>query len=66
MDFRNAMAAEDELTEPEQQVVAAAGTGRLVDLRVGVAKLDDPANAATWEAARTVRAELLAELSSAN
>jgi hypothetical protein len=63
MDTRDAReAAEDRLTEPEQQLVAATGTGRLVDLRAGVAELDDPANGASWDAARTVRAEVLAEL----
>jgi hypothetical protein len=54
-------AAKDELTDPERRLVAAAGIGRLVDLRVGVAKLNQPAKG-TWDAARTVRAEVLAEL----
>jgi hypothetical protein len=55
-------AAEDQLSEPERQVVVASGTGRLVDLRVGTTELDDPADGATWEAARTVRAKVLVEL----
>jgi hypothetical protein len=63
MDTRGVTApAEGELTEPEQQLVAAAGTGALVDLRGGVAEQDEPANGASWEPARTVRAEVLAEL----
>jgi hypothetical protein len=52
----------NELTGPERQVVRAAGTGALVDLRTGTSKLDDPAEGGSWDAARTVRAEVLVEL----
>jgi hypothetical protein len=63
MDTRNVTApAEADLTEPEQQVVVAAGTGKLVDLRAHVAEQDDPASGASWDEGRTVRAEVLAEL----
>jgi hypothetical protein len=51
--------ARQQLTGPERQVVQAAQTGALVDLRAGTAKLDDPATGAAWAAARTVRAALL-------
>ena len=33
-----------------------------MDLRAGAAELDQPANGVTWDAARTVRAEVLSEL----
>lgn len=56
------MLADAELTEPERQLVLAASNGELVDLRVGDAHLDHPSQAGRWEAARTVRADLLAEL----
>jgi adhesin HecA-like repeat protein len=63
MDTRDVKAAgEDELTAPEQQVVVAAGTGALVDLRAGVAEVDDPATGAAWDEARTVQADVLVEL----
>nr|MDQ5808685.1 hypothetical protein [Actinomycetota bacterium] len=39
-----------------RRLLAAADAGGLVNLRVGVAELDQPAKGATWEAARTVRA----------
>jgi hypothetical protein len=54
--------ARDELTEPEQQVVQAAGTGALVNLRTRTARRDDPATGASWDATRTVRAKLLVGL----
>jgi hypothetical protein len=54
--------ARDELTGPEQQVVRAAQTGALVDLRAHTAELNDPATGAAWDATRTVRAELLVGL----
>jgi hypothetical protein len=50
------------LIKPKNLVWFAAGTGALVDLRARVPDLDDPATGATWDAARTVPAELLAEL----
>lgn len=63
MDTRDATEpAEIEPTEPERQVLDAAGTGALVDLRTGDPELDDPADGANWGDARTVRAKLLAEL----
>jgi hypothetical protein len=54
--------AVNKLIKPEHWVWFAAGTGGLVDLRAGVPELDDPAGGASWDAARTVRAELLVEL----
>jgi hypothetical protein len=54
--------ADAELTEPERQLVLAASNGELVDLRAGDAHLDHPSQAGRWEAARTVRADLLTEL----
>ena len=54
--------AANKLIKPEHWVWLAAGTGALVDLRAGVPELDDPAGGAKWDAARTVRAELLVEL----
>ena len=50
------------LVKPKNLVWFAAGTGALVDLRARVPDLDDPATGATWDAARTVPAELLVEL----
>jgi hypothetical protein len=44
----------------DERVRAALGAGRLLDLRTGDA--DDPAHGHTWDAERTVRAGLLAEL----
>lgn len=53
----------DEPTETEEQMVRAAGTGAVVDLRVdGDRTGDDPAQGAVWGQERTVRAGLLAEL----
>jgi hypothetical protein len=46
----------------EQRVRRAAMDGRLVDLRTGRPEQDDPVQGATWDAARTVGAELLIEL----
>ena len=54
--------ADAELTEPERQLVLAASNGELVDLRAGDAHLDHPSQVGRWEAARTVRADLLTEL----
>jgi hypothetical protein len=54
--------ADAELAEPEQRVVLAASTGKLVDLQAGDAHLDDPSQAERWDATRTVRADLLTEL----
>ena len=51
--------ADAELTKPERQLVFAASIGELVDLRTGDAHLDHPSQAEKWDAARTVRAELL-------
>jgi hypothetical protein len=53
----------DDLTETEQLVVRAAGTGEVVDLGVGSDRRgQDPARGAQWGMERTVRAGLLAEL----
>lgn len=52
---------EDELTEAERALIAAAATGAMVDLRTGDTA-DNPANGANWPADRTVRAGLLADL----
>src|ERR1039457_3417964 len=54
--------ADAELTKPERQLVFAASIGELVDLRTGDAHLDHPSQAEKWDAARTVRADLLTEL----
>lgn len=50
-----------ELTTAENRLVNAAATGGIADLRVGGPE-DDPANGASWDAERTIRAGLLAEL----
>ena len=47
-------------TEPEQRVWAAFARGELADLRAGDAEADDPRRAETWDAARRVRAEVVA------
>ena len=49
-------------TEPEQRVWAAFARGELADLRAGDAEADDPRRAETWDAARRVRAEVVAAL----
>jgi hypothetical protein len=54
--------ADAELTKPERQLVFAASIGELVDMRTGDAHLDHPSQAEKWDAARTVRADLLTEL----
>lgn len=54
--------AEDELSEVERRVVAAARTGSPVDLAVGDPDLDNPADGAAWGHQRSVRGELLCEL----
>jgi hypothetical protein len=51
-----------ELSAVEHKLLPAATTGKLVDLHVGDAELDNPARGGTWGAARTVRAEVLADL----
>ena len=56
------MQADEELTKAEIAVVKAAGQGASVDLRVGDSNVDDPAHGTTWDAFRTVRAELLVAL----
>lgn len=56
------MLAGNDLREPEKRLVAAIGTGELVDLSTGKPARDDPATGAKWPARRTVRAELVAEL----
>jgi hypothetical protein len=53
---------EDQLAAHERRIVSAARTGELVDLRVGDTKDDDPAGGAGWDGTRTVCAELLVEL----
>jgi hypothetical protein len=52
----------EELTDPERAVWEAVETGKLVDLRVGDPKRDDPAMGASWGVDRQVRAQLLYEL----
>jgi adhesin HecA-like repeat protein len=54
--------SDEQLSEPERRIMSAARTGELVDLSVGDAEHDDPAHGATWDGARTVRAEMLIEL----
>ncbi|MGH3321151.1 MAG: hypothetical protein ACRDN9_13425 [Streptosporangiaceae bacterium] len=51
-----------DVTGPERRLLDAVGTGSPLDLRVGVPELDDPAQGPAWDAARTLRAELLVEL----
>ncbi|UBU17573.1 hypothetical protein [Nonomuraea gerenzanensis] len=51
-----------ELTAAEQAVAAAVRRGHDVDLRSGDPAHDSPANVAAWEAGRSVRAEVLAQL----
>jgi hypothetical protein len=46
----------------ERDLLHAAATGRLVDLRTGDSPSDDPAHGATWAAERTVRASVLVGL----
>jgi hypothetical protein len=53
---------DDDLSITEHKLLGAAIAGTLVDLRVGDAALDDPAQGANWDAGRQVRAELLIEL----
>ena len=50
------------LNPAERALLDAVATGNLVDLRTGEPDLDNPANAAAWDAARNLRAEFLAEL----
>ena len=56
------MLTADQLAEHERHIVEAACTGQPIDLRVGDTERDDPAKGAGWDHARTVRAELLIEL----
>jgi hypothetical protein len=56
------MTTGDQMTDLEQRVARAAVTGELVDLCVGVADRAGPAHGATWDVTRTVRAELLIDL----
>jgi hypothetical protein len=53
---------EDELTEPERCLCQASAAGRLLDLREGNPRVDDPRQAGDWGSSRSVRAELLIEL----
>jgi hypothetical protein len=53
---------DEDLSAAERSLLGNAVTGCLTDLRNGDAELDDPANGATWDASRQVRAELLIEL----
>lgn len=50
-----------ELTEAEQRIVDAVGSGRLIDLREP-GDSTDPTESATWRRSRAVRARVLAEL----
>ncbi|MGI5233475.1 hypothetical protein [Actinoallomurus sp. CA-142502] len=56
------MISDEAPAEQERRIVSATRTGTLVDLSVGDAEHDDPANGALWDGTRTVRAELLIEL----
>jgi hypothetical protein len=56
------MLSKEQLAEQEYRLVSASRTGQLIDLRVGAAGHNDPANGATWDGTRTVRADLLIEL----
>ncbi|WP_285629591.1 hypothetical protein [Actinoallomurus iriomotensis] len=56
------MISDEAPAEQERRIVSATRTGALVDLSVGDAEHDDPANGALWDGTRTVRAELLIEL----
>jgi hypothetical protein len=51
-----------EFSEAEERLRAAAVTGASADLRSGSTDVDDPIHGATWGSARTIRAEVLAEL----
>ena len=51
-----------QVSDAERKVLQAAETGKVVDLRTGDRKLDDPAQGATWSVDRIVRAETLIEL----
>ncbi|MFI9591647.1 hypothetical protein [Nonomuraea sp. NPDC052265] len=51
-----------DLNDAERAVAAALAHGRAVDLRAGDPDADDPAGAASWDAGRTVRGEVLAGL----
>jgi hypothetical protein len=53
---------DEELGGAEQRLLRAVATGRLVDLRTGDERRDDPAGGAAWSAERTVRAEVLIDL----
>jgi hypothetical protein len=54
--------AVEEPTNPEQAVVKAIKTGRLVELPLHKPEVQDPVHGSTWGPERTVRAELLAGL----
>jgi hypothetical protein len=58
----NPLPEDDGLSTAERQLLDAAVTGALVDLRTGNADLDNPTEATTWSADRTVQARLLADL----
>ena len=52
----------ENMTDVERMLLGAAFTADVVNLQVGDAEEDDPANGANWGSARTVRAGFLAEL----
>lgn len=54
--------ADEDLSGAEQQMLAAAITGTLIDLRAGTASDDHPAQATSWDTSRQIRATLLAEV----
>ncbi|HEX6468397.1 MAG TPA: hypothetical protein VF069_04825 [Streptosporangiaceae bacterium] len=56
----------DELSTAERRLLDAVATGIVADVRAGDPALDDPAGGAAWGAERTVRAELLVELLTAD
>jgi hypothetical protein len=57
-----ASVAAENLSDAERQMVRAAISGTLVDLRTGHASDDDPAHGKSWDISRQIRATLLADL----
>jgi hypothetical protein len=53
---------DNELSAAERLLLQAVSTGTVADVRIGEPESDDPAGGAVWDADRTVRAELLTEL----
>jgi hypothetical protein len=53
---------DDELSDAERKLLIAAISGALTDMRTGDADTDDPAQGASWDIGRRIRASLLTEL----